>query len=187
MPIEQLRLAAFCAYLAAWVVFAIGSFVNAIPRFQRRSNLQIRLKVSGTLGAALQIASAPIITFTLADGPLRPQPLELIGAFALSPLAIFLFIGALLSSRRNTTSNTLVTDGVYAWIRHPIYLAFLIMLIATGLMASARQRLVLAIVVYLAGSELRISGEEKELARTLGIPYEQYRIRTRWRYFPGLR
>jgi protein-S-isoprenylcysteine O-methyltransferase Ste14 len=182
-----LRLAAFCVYLAAWVVFAIGAVVGAIPRFQRRGSSQIRLTASNIAGAVLQIASAPIITFTLGDGPLRPRPLELIGTLALSPVAIFLFIWALLSCPRDTTSETLVTDGVYAWIRHPIYLAFLLMLIATGLLASAGQKLVLAIVVYLAGSELRISGEEKELAETLGVRYEEYRFRTRWRYFPGLR
>ena len=79
------------------------------------------------------------------------------------------------------------TRGVYACMRHPIYLAILAMLLATGLLASAGQRLLVAVVIYLAGSELRIASEEEYLARTFRAEYEQYRLRTRWRYLPGLR
>ena len=80
-----------------------------------------------------------------------------------------------------------MTHGVYAWMRHPIYLAFLAMLLATGLLASAGRGLLVAVVMYLAGSELRIASEEEDLARTFRAEYEQYRLRTRWRYLPGLR
>jgi protein-S-isoprenylcysteine O-methyltransferase Ste14 len=81
----------------------------------------------------------------------------------------------------------LVTRGVYAWLRHPIYLAFLGMLVATGLLAANTVSLVIAVVVYLAGSELRIASEEKALVSQFQSQYEQYRLRTRWRYLPGLR
>jgi protein-S-isoprenylcysteine O-methyltransferase Ste14 len=33
--------------------------------------------------------------------------------------------------------SLLVIRGAYSWLRHPIYLAFLAMLLATGLIASA--------------------------------------------------
>ena len=80
-----------------------------------------------------------------------------------------------------------MTHGVYARMRHPIYLAFLAMLLATGLLASAGQGLLIAVALYLTGSELRIASEEEDLAREFAAEYEQYRLRTRWRYLPGLR
>jgi len=34
---------------------------------------------------------------------------------------------------------------------------------------------------------LRTASEEEDLARTFRAEYEQYRLRTRWRYLPGVR
>jgi protein-S-isoprenylcysteine O-methyltransferase Ste14 len=187
MYIEHLRLAAFCAYLAAWVVFAIGAIVSAIPQIQKRTASRLRLKAPVAIGTLLQIASTVAITFCLGAGPLRPRSLELVGVFALAPLATALFVWALLSAPRNAGPEILVTRGVYAWIRHPIYLALLAMLLATGLLVPVGSGLAVAIVIYLAGSELRIASEEKELAEKFHAEYEQYCLRTRWRYLPGLR
>ena len=187
MSVEHLRLAAFCAYLAAWAVFTVGAVVSVIPQVQRLAASPLRLKTPVVIGTLLQIASILTITLFLSDGPLRPKPLELVGALALAPFAAVLFVWALLSAPRNAGPEILVTRGVYAWIRHPIYLAFLAMLLATGLLASAGPRLAVAIVIYLAGAELRIASEEEELAERFQAEYEQYRLRTRWRYLPGLR
>jgi hypothetical protein len=87
MYIEHLRLVAFCAYLAAWVVFAIGAVMSAIPQIQRRAASPLRLKARVAIGTLLQIASNVAITFCRSDGPLRPKSLELVGVFALAPLA----------------------------------------------------------------------------------------------------
>jgi protein-S-isoprenylcysteine O-methyltransferase Ste14 len=187
MSIEHLRIAAFCAYLAALVVFAAGAVVSAIPQIRRRAAFPLRLKASVAVGTLLQIASTLAITLFLSDGPLRPKPLELAGVVALAPFATALFIWALLSAPPNAGPEVLVTRGVYAWIRHPIYLALLAMLLATGLLTSVSPGLAVAIVMYLVGSELRIASEEEELAARFHAEYEQYRLRTRWRYFPGLR
>src|SRR5437764_1201217 len=59
-----------------------------------------------------------------------------------------------------------MTRGVYAWIRHPLYLAFLAMLVSTGLLAPPGLGTVVSIVTYLAGSELRIAAEEQELSNS---------------------
>ena len=98
--------------------------------------------------------------------------------------------------RENTfTSSTIelapdqkvISTGPYAWVRHPIYLAFLAMLIATGLLVSDGVKLILPVLLYLAGSELRIASEEAELAKKFPEGYAIYRSRTRRRYLPGLR
>jgi protein-S-isoprenylcysteine O-methyltransferase Ste14 len=184
---EALRFTAFCAYLAAWLVFAVGAAASSIPLLQRQAGAATRIKPAVAIGALLQIAAMLTITFRLSGGPLRPKPLELAAVALLAPLAAALFVWALLSAPRHAGLDTLVTRGVYAQMRHPIYLAFLAMLLATGLLASAGQRLLVAVVIYLTGSELRIASEEEDLARKFAAEYEQYRLRTRWRYLPGLR
>ena len=187
MSIEALRFTAFCAYLSALCVFAVGAIVSSTPWFQRQAAAVTFLKPAVAVGTILQIGAVLTITFHLSDGPLRPKPFELAAVTLLAPLGAALFVWALLSAPRFGRLNGLVTHGVYARMRHPIYLAFLAMLLATGLLASAGQRLLVAVVIYLAGSELRIASEEQDLARKFTADYEQYRLRTRWRYLPGLR
>ena len=188
MPIQVLRFTAFCSYLAAWFVFAVGAAASWVPRIQRQAaGGTMRVRPAVAIGALLQIASILTITLHLSDGPLRPKLFELAAVALLAPFAAALFVWARLSGLRHAGPDRLVTHGVYAWIRHPIYLALLAMLLATGLLASAGQRLLVAVVIYLAGSELRIASEEEYLARTFRAEYEQYRLRTRWRYLPGLR
>jgi protein-S-isoprenylcysteine O-methyltransferase Ste14 len=187
VPVDYLRLAAFVAYLAAWVVFAIGAVISGIPRIQRRAASPVVLRTPVLIGTVLQVAPTMAFSLSMGDGPLRPSRLALAGILVSASFGAVLFIGAILSAPRDAGPPTLVTRGVYTWMRHPIYLAFLAMLVATGLLVSAGRLLLVAIAVYLAGSEMRIASEEEELAGTFHDKYDQYRLRTRWRYLPGLR
>ena len=185
MPVDDLRIAAFVAYLAAWAVFALGAVVSAIPRVQRRPASPILLNAPVLIGTLLQIAPTLAFSLSLGNAPLTPTRLELAGILMSAVLGAALFVGSVLAAPRH--EPRLVTRGVYAWIRHPIYLAFLAMLIATGLLVSAGIVLAAAIIVYLVGCEVRISSEEEDLARKFPGEYRQYRLQTPWRYLPGLR
>jgi protein-S-isoprenylcysteine O-methyltransferase Ste14 len=187
MPIEVLRFTAFCAYLAAWFVFAGGAVVSSIPLIQRQAAAATRIRPAVAVGALLQIAAVLPITFHLSHGQLRPKPFELAAVALLAPSGAALFVWALLSAPRSAGLKSLVTDGAYARMRHPIYLAFLAMLLATGLLASAGPGLLAAVVIYVTGSEMRIASEEEDLAREFAAEYQQYRLRTRWCYLPGVR
>lgn len=187
MSIEQLRTTAFCVYLAAWLVLATTAMVASIPRRRRQTAASVRMTAPVIVGMLLQSTAALPITLSLRDGPLLPRAFELVGTLALAPLAAALFGWAIRSVRSDATSKTLVTEGAYAWLRHPMYLAFLGMLLATGLIVSAGLTLVAASVLYVAGSELRIASEEAELEEKFPADYAQYRLNTRWRYLPGLR
>ena len=59
--------------------------------------------------------------------------------------------------------HELVEQGPYAVVRNPIYLAMIGMLVAVGLAVSRWQALIAAMVVFLAGNEIRIRSEEKLL------------------------
>ncbi len=181
------RIAAFCVYLAAWVVLAIAAAVGAIPRLQRVASGATRITVPDLVGMLLQGCAALATTLSMKPGPLRPGDLALAGTLVLSPLAAGLFVWALRSAPENTGTETLATGGAYAWLRHPIYSAFLAMLVATGLLVSGGLKLIPALGLYLAGCELRIASEEMDLDERFPGSYAQYRLRTRWRYLPGLR
>ncbi len=181
----MLRIAAFCVYLAAWVVLAIAAVVGAIPRLQRVASGSTRITVPDLVGMLLQGCAALATTLSMKPGPLRPGILALAGTLVLSPLAGGLFVWALRSAPEK--AETLATGGAYAWLRHPIYAAFLAMLIATGLLVSGGFKLIPAVGLYLAGCELRIASEEMDLDERFPESYAQYRLRTRWRYLPGLR
>jgi protein-S-isoprenylcysteine O-methyltransferase Ste14 len=70
--------------------------------------------------------------------------------------------------------HELVRSGPYAIVRHPIYLAMLGVLTATGLAFSRWPALPLAIVTYLAGTALRIRAEERLLRAAFGAEFEDY-------------
>jgi protein-S-isoprenylcysteine O-methyltransferase Ste14 len=188
MSIEYLRLFAFCAYLAAWVVFAIGALVIVISVTRRHTASPfVFVNAPVLIGALMQTASPLAITAGLGGAALRPRSFELLGVCVLAPFAAALFIAVIFSMLRDDEQQIVMTRGVYAWIRHPLYLAFLAMLVSTGLLAPPGLGTVVSIITYLAGSELRIAAEEQELSNSFQAVYAEYRLRTRWRYLPGVR
>ena len=80
--------------------------------------------------------------------------------------------------------HQLVQTGIYAVIRHPIYLRALLM--SLGLPLIFRSQLVFPFLVFIAVFvAVRIRQEEKLLAEQFGAEFEAYRRRT-WRLLPYL-
>ena len=78
--------------------------------------------------------------------------------------------------------HRLVTDGLYAVIRHPSYLGLLVSVLGWGLAFRSGVGVAIAVlmlVVLLA----RIEAEERLLSETFGAEYDAYRRRT-WRLVP---
>jgi protein-S-isoprenylcysteine O-methyltransferase Ste14 len=75
---------------------------------------------------------------------------------------------------RLVEGHTLVTEGPYRAVRHPIYLGNLGILLATGLAFSRRQPLLIAILVFLIGTAIRIHAEERLLREAFGQEFESY-------------
>ena len=77
-----------------------------------------------------------------------------------------------------------ISTGPYAWVRHPMYAAALVML--SGIPIALGSWGVLFIVIALLPALIwRLTDEEKFLARHLP-GYEEYRRRVSYRLFPGL-
>lgn len=72
----------------------------------------------------------------------------------------------------------LVTGGPYAFVRHPLYAAFLIMLASTGLLSANWFIGVVGVLLIASITVVRIPAEEALLEGRFGERYREYRRRT---------
>ncbi len=70
--------------------------------------------------------------------------------------------------------HKLITTGIYGTVRHPIYTAMLGMLIATGIVISHRLALGVGIVIFLAGTKIRMRLEERLLEKAFGERFREW-------------
>jgi protein-S-isoprenylcysteine O-methyltransferase Ste14 len=71
--------------------------------------------------------------------------------------------------------HELVTSGPYRVVRHPIYTSMLCVLIGTGCLITPPTALLLSMLVFIAGTEIRVRIEEKLLASRFGERFQEYR------------
>lgn len=106
--------------------------------------------------------------------------LTVLGARALDVLDLA-GVRAVLDGR--TTHMPLSTSGVFAIVRHPLYLGWALFTFGAPDMTATRALFAVVSTAYLA---LAIPWEERALVRTFGGEYEAYRKNTRWRMLPGV-
>ena len=76
-------------------------------------------------------------------------------------------------------ATALVTDGIYAWSRNPMYVALALLFAGIGVLANSGW-LALLLVPYVAVLRIGvIAREERYLERKFGAPYRAYRARVR--------
>jgi methanethiol S-methyltransferase len=80
-------------------------------------------------------------------------------------------------------SAPLETSGPYAFVRHPLYFAWVVLVFAAPHMTWTRAAFALISCTYLA---IAIPFEERSLIHTFGAEYRAYQQRVRWRMIPGL-
>jgi protein-S-isoprenylcysteine O-methyltransferase Ste14 len=82
-----------------------------------------------------------------------------------------------------TRAAALYTDGLYALVRHPIYLGWALLVLGAPHMTVTRFSFACVSTFYLM---IAIPLEEQSLVRDFGDDYQAYRRRVRWRMIPGL-
>ena len=100
-----------------------------------------------------------------------------IAGVALIILGAFIwFMGALHSGMdENISENRLKTDGIYAWVRNPMYSGIWITLIGVTLMWHNVLMLTLPVINWLIMTVVLINTEEKWLIKLYGDEYAEYK------------
>jgi protein-S-isoprenylcysteine O-methyltransferase Ste14 len=90
-----------------------------------------------------------------------------------------------LAGLRHTTKSEIAftSNGLYGFVRHPIYFAWLLMVWPTPIMTAGRLTFAAVSTAYLV---LAIPWEERSLIAQYGAAYQRYRDEVRWRLLPGL-
>lgn len=145
------------------------------------------------MGIVLQgIAFALVWTFTrpaMSEGPAALLILSMI----LGPVSVFGAWSAVRHLGKQwriqaglNADHELVQTGPYRYLRHPIYASVLGMLLATGFLWTRWPMLVLALIFYFAGTEIRVRAEDRLLAGRFKESFTAYRSRVH-AYIPFLR
>ena len=85
-----------------------------------------------------------------------------------------------------SADHQLVRSGPYRFLRHPIYTSMFCLLLGTGLMIASPWLLLPAIVVFIAGTEIRVRVEDQLLASRFSDQFSDYK-RNVSAYVPLLR
>jgi protein-S-isoprenylcysteine O-methyltransferase Ste14 len=83
--------------------------------------------------------------------------------------------------RRQSASEALQITGPYRWVRHPLYLGWLMAVVGAAHMTGDRLAFAATSSIYLF---VAIPWEERSLMRTFGKKYEDYKHQVRWRVVP---
>jgi protein-S-isoprenylcysteine O-methyltransferase Ste14 len=83
--------------------------------------------------------------------------------------------------RRARANDSLQVGGPYAWVRHPLYLGWMLALFGAANMTADRFTFAALTTLYLA---VAVPWEERSLRRTFGEQYARYQRAVRWRMVP---
>jgi protein-S-isoprenylcysteine O-methyltransferase Ste14 len=97
----------------------------------------------------------------------------------LAAFAQFLLAHTTVNPHRPEKAAVLVTSGVYAWTRNPMYLGLWLLLLGWAIRLGALSALLVALLFLPLISAVQIRAEEQALQGRFGADYERYRGRVR--------
>ncbi|MFC7158821.1 methyltransferase family protein [Pseudidiomarina halophila] len=124
--------------------------------------------------------TAQVIDWPLAAYPQTASAIALLG-LVLAVLGVWQFRKArtTVDPRKPEQSSAIVTGGIYRWTRNPMYLGFLLILIALALRMANLAVVPWLIVYVLYMNRFQIEPEERMLRAKFGKAYEAYLKRVR--------
>jgi protein-S-isoprenylcysteine O-methyltransferase Ste14 len=174
------------AFFAVLLKARLGSRRSAGERSSPLSALGILIQMAAffvTGLGALRLVLAPSDPAALAAAAI---------VAALLAAAVLLFVKAAGTMganwsliARTRADHQLVTSGIFARVRHPIYLAMALFLLALAIALGHEANLLIGAPLYALGAWIRVREEEKLLQAQFGDAYDRYAARVK-RFVPGL-
>lgn len=189
---DYLSIAAYFALILSWIIF-LGVFV--VSRKPAAAPDARRLPQSFA-GIALQAIAVAVVWAFYRTPFLSPLfEGQIVLNIVLEAFAIALMIGAIWFARsavkelgkqfalqaRLIEGHELITTGVYGIVRHPIYTAFFAMMLATALVMSHWIALIAGVCLFLIGTRIRTSSEDRLLSEAFGPDFAAWKKKV-----PGL-
>ena len=178
----NLEIAAMIVVYGSWPIGAIPFIRRLRDKKGEASTHEVVKKApKAKIGIVVQ-AVAFFIAFVQIQ-PKNPRPPGLLVlAMLLAPLSAWLAWRAIRHLGRQWqiqaalySDHKLVRTGPYGFLRHPIYTSMLGMMIATGLLVSIWQVVMVAGIVFMIGTETRIREEDRLLELRFGDAFREYR------------
>lgn len=177
---------AFYGLVLCWWWFALTFWLRKWPPWARATKRDL----TSYFGMALQAAAYFAVwnfPFLLRRGsPIASKPDWLAWTTTMLALAIAIFSAWFVNAAvrrlgkqwslaaRIVEGHDLIDDGPYRFVRNPIYTGMFGMLVATGLTVSPLVPLLLACVIFLAGTFIRVRIEERLLREAFGPRFDDY-------------
>ena len=178
--------AAFYAVIVCWWLFALTFWLRKRPPRAREA----KRDWTSLLGLLLQAAAYCSVWFF----PLQRKHFSLVSSgsqvvkWGLAALTAAMAVASVwlvnAAARRLgkqwalaaslVEGHELIQDGPYRFVRNPIYTGMFGMLLATGLAAGRWIPLLVAIVLFIPGTYVRIRSEERLLRQAFGAEFEEY-------------
>ena len=181
MPISALQ---YAAAVVGGLLFGAAVFAKRLRTPKAEGSVSVRSRLS-LLGIAVQTVSF----FVAAIGRVEiSTPIGSSRSLILSAVVLLLGVsGAALFDRsarvlganwslvaRMRTDHQLVREGPFAWMRHPIYFAMLLMLAALAIGLGHIWGLAAALPLFVIGTSIRIREDEKLLRAQFGEDHARY-------------
>jgi protein-S-isoprenylcysteine O-methyltransferase Ste14 len=183
LPTSVTQIAAFWLLSVAFFASLIWAFSRKAPESGATRNSRSRV---GIVVQAVAIGLAGFGGVRLGLAPF--SALAVLGSLAVIALmsgSIALFVASSRALGRNwsvvartRSDHELIRSGPYARVRHPIYLALLLFLLALAVSMGHWAQLLVAIPLFLAGTKIRTDAEDRLLEQSFGEAFRQYRTGT---------
>ncbi len=155
-------------------------FILKAPHRQKRDSVTVTTPT--VIGLILEGAGILIAFARRLPGNYAPSTGRMAASMALGPIAAALawtsvkHLGRQFRMRAGLyADHELVRSGPYRIVRHPIYASVLAMLLSTLLLLTPWEWIALALVFFIAGTEIRVRAEDDLLQTRFGDDFSKYK------------
>jgi protein-S-isoprenylcysteine O-methyltransferase Ste14 len=181
---------ALAELIGCWILWSTA-FIK--PRRKAAGRQAVVAAPAAKWGILLQMFGFALVWAYVRPVGFQKAPASLIVSLILGPVSVALAWAAARHlgkqwrfSAALIQDHVLVQTGPYRFIRHPIYASMLGMLLATGFAWTWWPMFAGGLVIYLAGTEIRVRAEDRLLEERFQEVFVAYRSSVS-AYVPGLR